>query len=241
MDLEKLAKFNMEQLTKNSYPGRGIISGLSPDGGHYVQIYWIMGRSQNSRNRVFQNEKGFVRTKAFDESKVTDPSLIIYYPVKFWQNCHIVSNGDQTDTIYECLQNGGTFEEALDTRKFEPDAPNFTPRISGIIDFNDSRSLYQLSIIKSAANRPETCIHSYFRYSKGIPGVGHCLHTYSGDGEPLPSFAGEPYPVILYNDIDQTANCYWDLLNRDNRVSLLAKYIDIRTHESEIRIINQNK
>jgi Archaeal IMP cyclohydrolase len=241
MDINQLAKINMDRLAKNQYPGRGIVTGLSPDGQNYIQIYWIMGRSQNSRNRVFINDNGFIRTKAYDESKVGDPSLIIYYPVKFFNNVHIVSNGDQTDTIYQAVQSGGTFEEALNTREFEPDAPNYTPRISGIIDFNNPAHIYRLSILKSAAQNPQYSIRNYFNYTQGIPGIGHCIHTYCGDGNPLPSFEGEPYPVVLWNQIEQTAQYYWDILNQENRVSLLAKYIHTGTHEAQLRIINRNQ
>ena len=241
MDIQTIAKMNEKELSKNSYPGRGIIMGLSPDSQNHIQVYWIMGRSQNSRNRVFVQENGFIRTKAYDESKLTDPSLIIYYPVKFIQNAHIVSNGDQTDTIYQALQSGGAFENALNTREFEPDAPNFTPRISGMIDLGDSIHIYKLSILKSEDQNSKHCIRNYFNYSKGIPGLGHCLHTYTGDGQPLPSFEGEPYPMPLFNDIEETANHYWNMLNAENRVSLLTKYIHCQTHEVRIRIINRNQ
>lgn len=241
MEIGKLAKQNIEELAKNPYPGRGIIMGLSPDGQNYLQVYWIMGRSENSQNRVFIHENGFIRTKAYDESKLTDPSLIIYYPVKFTKNAHIVTNGDQTETIYQAIQSGGTFEEALNSREFEPDAPNFTPRISGMIDLSNSKHLYKLSILKSAGHDRKYCIRNYFNYGAAIPGIGHCLHTYCGDGLPLPSFEGEPYPVILFNEIEQTLQYYWDILNPGNRVSLLVKMIHVQTHEVQIRIINRNQ
>lgn len=241
MEIGKLAKQNIEELAKNPYPGRGIIMGLSPDGQNYLQVYWIMGRSENSQNRVFIHENGFIRTKAYDESKLTDPSLIIYYPVKFTKNAHIVTNGDQTETIHQTIQSGGTFEEALNSREFEPDAPNFTPRISGMIDLSNSKHLYKLSILKSAGHDLKYCIRNYFNYGAAIPGIGHCLHTYCGDGQPLPSFEGEPYPVILFNEIEQTLQYYWDILNPENRVSLLVKMIHVQTHEVQVRIINRNQ
>ncbi len=241
MEIGKLAKQNIAELAKNPYPGRGIIMGLSPDGQNYLQVYWIMGRSENSQNRVFVHENGFIRTKAYEESKLTDPSLIIYYPVKFTKNAHIVTNGDQTETIYQAIQSGGTFEEALNSREFEPDAPNFTPRISGMIDLSNSKHLYKLSILKSAGHDRKYCIRNYFNYGAAIPGIGHCLHTYRGDGQPLPSFEGEPYPVILFNEIEQTLQYYWDILNPENRVSLLVKMIQVQTHEVQVRIINRNQ
>ncbi len=232
-------KTNLETLKNNSYPGRGIITGMSPNGRHYVQIYWIMGRSENSRNRIFVNENGFVKTQAFDEKKVTDPSLIIYYPVKFYDGNHIVSNGDQTDTIFNALQTGGCFESALNTRQFEPDAPNYTPRISGLIDLQTRNYAYRLSIIKAVPGCSNACIRNYFNYETAFPGIGHCLHTYNSDGNPLPSFEGEPYPVELYDDIDRSAEYYWEILNKDNRVSLLVKFINITNGESWIKIINK--
>lgn len=231
---------NMKKLESNSYPGRGIIIGMSPDTKHMVQVYWIMGRSENSRNRIFEEEKGFVRTKAFDESKLVDPSLIIYYPVRHFEGWHIVTNGDQTDTIFSTLKDGGTFEDALNTRCFEPDTPNFTPRISGIVSLKDSQYAYQLSILKSGNNKGGFCIRNYFNYEKGIPGTGHCIHTYTGDGSPLPSFYGEPYELELFDDIDKTAERYWNILDKQNKISLLVKFINIENGSFWIRIINRN-
>lgn len=228
-------------LKSNEYPGRGIIIGMSPDSKHMVQVYWIMGRSMNSRNRVFEEENGFVRTKAFDESKLVDPSLIIYYPARHCDNCHIITNGDQTDTIYNELLNGGSFEGALDTRCFEPDAPNFTPRISGIAYMGNSQYAYKLSILKSYNNDGTTSIRQYYNYEKGILGIGHCIHTYVGDGNPLPSFTGEPYELELFDDIDKTAEYYWDALNNGNKVSLLVKYISLVDGSFKIKIFNKNK
>ncbi|MGE5613842.1 MAG: IMP cyclohydrolase [Bacillota bacterium] len=232
---------NFENLKKNKYPGRGIIIGMTPDSRHMVQVYWIMGRSENSRKRVFVEDNGFVRTKAFDERKLVDPSLIIYYPVKHFRGRHIVTNGDQTDTILDALTKGGGFESALDTRCFEPDAPHFTPRISGIVNMEGSQYAYQLSILKSGNDTGDFCSRHYFNYEKGIPGIGHCIHTYAGDGNPLPSFRGEPYELELFDDITETARYYWNALDESNRVSLLVKYIEIAGGSFRINIINKNK
>jgi len=231
---------NYNLLKSNTYPGRGIIIGMSPDAKHLVQVYWIMGRSENSRNRVFVEEDGFVRTKAFDESKLTDPSLIIYFPAKHSDGRHIITNGDQTDTIFETMERGGSFEDALNTRCFEPDAPNFTPRISGIVDLNDRKYAYKLSILKSFNNEGTFCIRNYFNYEKAVPGVGHCIHTYAQDGNPIPSFSGEPYELELFDDIDETIQHYWNALNEENKVSILAKYINVGDGSFKIRIINKN-
>lgn len=234
-------KANMRALENNVYPGRGIILGLTPDGRHYAQVYWIMGRSENSRNRIFVNENGFIKTRAFDEAKVTDPSLIIYYPVKYSEGCHIVTNGNQTDTIYDAIQAGGTFESALDTRTFEPDAPNYTPRIAGVIDLRPGKTEYacQLAILKMVEGCPGACSRYYFNYEAALPGTGHCLHTYRGDGNPLPSFTGEPYLVELKNDVNQTAGFYWDLLNEENRVSLMVKFINKTDGTVQIKVLNK--
>jgi len=232
---------NLEKLKNNSYPGRGIIIGMSPDSRHMIQVYWIMGRSENSRNRIFEEENGFVRTKAFDDSKLVDPSLIIYYPAKHYMDRHIITNGDQTDTIFNALVEGDSFEDALNTRCFEPDAPNFTPRISGAVSLKDSQYAYQLSILKSFYNSGDSSIRYFFNYEKGIPGVGHCIHTYTGDGNPLPSFAGEPYELELLDDIEKTTELYWNTLDKTNKISLLTKFINIKDGTFSIRIINKNK
>jgi IMP cyclohydrolase len=237
---ESLINRNMKNLKQNVYPGRGIVLGLTPDGQNLVQVYWIMGRSVNSRNRIFEAENGFVKTKAFDEAKVEDPSLIIYYPARHYQNCHIISNGDQTDTIYEALQNGGSFETALQTRTFEPDAPNFTPRISGIMNLDAPQFAYQLAIIKSVAHNPDYGTHQFFNYRKALAGVGHCIHTYVGDGNPLPSFDGEPYAVRLPNSMDEIATSYWQLLNNENKISLLVKLINVKTQKADMKILNKH-
>jgi hypothetical protein len=239
MNLVELAKSNEKSIKENVYPGRGIITGMTPDGRNMVQVYWIMGRSENSRNRVFEQINGFVRTKAYDEKKLVDPSLIIYYPVKHYRNSHIVSNGDQTDTIFDCLVKGETFEKALSQREFEPDSPNFTPRISGIIDLDDSSNAYKLSILKTMNNNPAYGQKMFFCYTAAIPGFGHFITTYNGDGNPIPSFTGEPKPVSIFNGIDEAAEYYWDLLNIDNRISLLVKFIDIKSREAKIKIINK--
>lgn len=237
MDKEQTARANEEGIRRNSYPGRGIVLGLTPNGRNYVHVYWIMGRSENSRNRLFSREGDFIKTKAFDEAKMKDPSLIIYYPVKSLNGRHIVSNGDQTDTIYDYIKEGKTFEDALNTREYEPDYPNFTPRISGITDLGAEQPYYALAILKAAGGK---CLREYYYYKDPQPGYGHCVHTYREDGDPLPSFAGEPYAVRLYDEIQANADYYWDLLNRANRISLMVKFIGAKTNKTEYVIINAN-
>jgi IMP cyclohydrolase len=229
---------NINKLKSNSYPGRGIIIGMTPNGKEMVQIYWIMGRSVNSRNRIFEKVGDFIRTKAFDESKLTDPSLIIYYPMKNLNNNHIITNGDQTDTIFDYLQAGKTFENALDTRCYEPDPPNFTPRISGIVNIDEQHN-YKLSILKAIDGENGITQRNIFCYEKAMAGVGHCIHTYEKDGDPLPSFNGEPLEVFLYDKMDENLKYYWDLLNVENRVSLLVKHIDIKSGGFNSIIINK--
>ncbi len=240
MNAEQTALHNEQKLSQNSYPGRGIIIGMTPNRQHYVQIYWIMGRSANSQNRIFEAEGANVRTKAFDEAKMEDPSLIIYYPVRVFDNYHIVSNGDQTDTIYEHKRNGQSFETALNTREFEPDPPNYTPRISGFIDARADAASYGLSILKSVNHDSQLCQRNHFTYSGFTGGFGHCIHTYNEDGNPLPSFDSEPYLVTLKDRIRDNAEHFWDLLNETNRVSLLVKYIDAQDHTTTLTIINKN-
>lgn len=237
--VRQTAEKNAENLKKNAYPGRGIVLGATRDGQKLVQIYWIMGRSENSRNRVFIEEKGFVRTKAFDESKLSDPSLIIYYPLKAFGQYHIISNGDQTDTVYDYLQTGASFYDGLMTREFEPDAPNYTPRITGLIEL-DGKNAYSLAILKTEAGDANTCVRHFFHYEKVIPGFGHCIHTYAGDGKVLPSFVGEPYLMPVPDSMDETLDAYWNLLNEENRVSLLVKTIEIKTGNVEIKIKNRH-
>lgn len=240
MDLYELISMNTRKLEENSYPGRGIILGLTPDEENFIQVYWIMGRSENSRNRVFIREKENVRTEAFDQEKLEDPSLIIYYPIKSINDNHIISNGDQTDTILNFLLNGKNFEEALETRKFEPDAPNYTPRISGLINLDDNKYAYRLSILKTILNNPKYCIRQFYNYETAMPGVGHCITTYFEDGNPVPSYSGEPFIVNTFNDINFTAEYYWDKLNPENKVSLLVKFINRKTKNISFKILNRN-
>lgn len=229
-----------DELKNNAYPGRGIMIGKSQDGKHAVAVYFIMGRSENSRNRVFVNDGLGIRTQAFDESKLTDPSLIIYAPVRVLGNKTIVTNGDQTDTIYEGLNNQLTFEQALRSREFEPDAPNYTPRISGVIKQEGENFNYALSILKSANGDPASCQRFTFTYKNPINGQGHFIHTYQGDGNPLPSFEGEPKLVAVPNDITEFTRQLWDSLNSDNKVSLFVRYIDLHTGDTISKIVNKN-
>ena len=227
-------------LKENAYPGRGIVLGLDETGKKAVVAYFIMGRSENSRNRVFVEKDGGIITKAFDESKMVDPSLIIYAPVRLYKDMLIVTNGDQTDTIYDYLKKGFTFEAALRTRCFEPDAPNYTPRISGLVLREKGKLSCRLSILKSDEGDPTAPQRFFFEYVGVKPGVGHFLHTYSCDGNPIPSFGGEPEKVTLRGDIDSFTQAVWDNLNPDNKVSLFVRFIDLGSGESETRIVNKN-
>lgn len=229
------------ELSSNAYPGRGIIIGRSEDGKKAVTGYFIMGRSENSRNRVFVECEEGIRTQAFDESKLTDPSLIIYAPVRVLGNITVVTNGDQTDTVYDGMKDGLTFEESLRSREFEPDGPNYTPRISGILHVENQSFDYAMSILKSNNGNPDACNRYTFAYSNPVAGEGHFIHTYMCDGNPLPSFEGEPKLVGIGNDIDEFTNCLWSNLNEDNKVSLFVRFIDIETGKYETRIINKNK
>lgn len=230
-----------QELSRNSYPGRGIIIGKSENGKDAVAAYFIMGRSENSRNRVFIEDGEGIRTQAFDPAKLSDPSLIIYSPVRVLGNKTIVTNGDQTDTIYDLMNNQLTFEQALRTREFEPDAPNYTPRISGIIKVEPSKAFnYALSILKSADGNPESCHRFTFSYNNPINGEGHFIHTYMSDGNPLPSFEGEPKLITIPNDIEELSNMLWENLNADNKVSLFVRYIDLNTGKYKTKIINKN-
>ena len=229
-----------QELKDNTYPGRGIIVGKSQDGKSAVCAYFIMGRSANSRNRIFVEDGNGIRTKAFDESKLEDPSLIIYAPVRVLGNKTIVTNGDQTDTIYELMNKQMTFEQALRTREFEPDSPNYTPRISSVMKVSDGDYNYAISILKSADGDPSSCQRYSFAYSNPINGIGHFIHTYKCDGNPLPSFEGEPKKVEIPNCIDEFSNMIWESLNEDNKVSLFVRYIDIKSGKTESRIINKN-
>lgn len=237
--MEKMSLKN--ELSGNSYPGRGIIIGKSADGKHAITAYFIMGRSENSRNRVFVEEGEGIRTQAFDPSKLTDPSLIIYAPVRVIGNKTIVTNGDQTDTVYEGMEKGISFEQSLRTREFEPDGPNYTPRISGIMQVENGTYHYAMSILKSNNGNPESCCRYTFTYENPVNGEGHFIHTYMHDGNPLPSFEGEPKLVGVPNDIDAFTKDVWESLNEDNKVSLFVRYIDIATGEYETRIVNKNK
>lgn len=230
-----------EELNSLAYHGRGIIIGKSPDGKKAVTAYFIMGRSVNSRNRVFVAEGDALRTKAFDESKMVDPHLIIYYPVRVLGNKTIVTNGDQTDTVYELMDRQMTFEQALRTREFEDDKPNFTPRISGIIHREGGEMNFALSILKSAEGDDSSCERFTYAYSNPLPGRAKFIHTYRGDGNPLPSFEGEPKTLQLPDmDIDSLTELIWSNLNSDNKVSLFVRYIDIASGETETRIVNKN-
>lgn len=229
------------ELNSLPYHGRGIIIGKSADGKKAVTAYFIMGRSVNSRNRVFVAEGDAMRTKAFDESKMTDPHLIIYYPVRVLGNKTIVTNGDQTDTIYELMDKQMTFEQALRTREFEDDAPNFTPRISGIIHHENGKMNYAMSILKSADGDGSSCQRYTYAYENPLAGKAKFIHTYKCDSNPLPSFEGEPKTLQLPDvDIDTLTDIIWKNLNEDNKVSLFVRYIDLTTGETETRIVNKN-
>ena len=229
------------ELNSNTYPGRGIVIGKTKDGKKAVTAYFIMGRSNNSRNRVFVEDGEGIRTQAFDPSKLEDPSLIIYAPVRVLGNKTIVTNGDQTDTIYEGMDKQLTFEQSLRTREFEPDAPNYTPRISGIMHVENGKYNYAMSILKSNNGNPEACNRYTFAYENPAAGEGHFIHTYMHDGNPLLSFEGEPKLVEINGDIDEFTNMVWTNLNEDNKVSLFVRFIDIETGEYETRIVNKNK
>ena len=231
-----------EALSGNRYPGRGIVLGMSGDGRSARVAYFIMGRSENSRNRVFvKTDASTLMTQAHDPSKMKDPSLIIYAPVRVLGSTMIVTNGDQTDTIRDALLSGGTFEGALRTRTFEPDAPNYTPRISGLVRVENGTARFALSILKSSSGHPDATLRTFFEYDGFSGGEGAMIHTYRCDGNPLPSFEGEPEKVTIKGDIDTFTNEVWESLNEDNKVSLFVRYIDIATGEADTRIVNKNK
>lgn len=230
-----------KELKGNAYPGRGIIIGRSQDGTKAVAAYFIMGRSENSRNRVFVADGDGIRTQAYDPSKLTDPSLIIYAPVRVLGNKTIVTNGDQTDTIYEGMDKQLTFEQSLRTREFEPDGPNYTPRISGIMHVADGGYSYAMSILKSNNGDPSSCNRYTFAYENAKAGEGHFIHTYQCDGNPLPSFEGEPKLVAIPDDMEAFTQMLWESLNEDNKVSLFVRYIDIADGTWETKIINKNQ
>ena len=229
------------ELKANAYPGRGIVIGKSPDGSKAVCAYFIMGRSANSRNRIFVDDGAGIRTQAFDPSKLEDPSLIIYAPVRVLGNKTIVTNGDQTDTIYEGMDKQLTFEQSLRCREFEPDGPNYTPRISGIMHMENGGYNYAMSILKSNNGNPDACNRYTFAYESAVAGEGHFIHTYMHDGNPLPSFEGEPKLVEMSDDIESFTEMLWSSLNEENKVSLFVRYIDIQTGNTETRIVNKNK
>ncbi len=229
-----------QELKTNAYPGRGIVIGKSANGKYAVTAYFIMGRSSNSRNRVFVTEGEGIRTEAFDPSKLEDPSLIIYAPVRVLGNDTIVTNGDQTDTIYEGMDRQLTFEQSLRSREFEPDAPNYTPRISGVMHIEEGKYSYEMSILKSNHGDGSSCVRNTFSYETPLAGEGHFIHTYMHDGNPLPSFRGEPKQVEIPDDMNAFTDMLWSSLNEENKVSLFVRYIDIATGKYETKIINKN-
>ena len=235
-----LKKSLAEELSSTTYPGRGIVIGKTPDGKKAAIAYFIMGRSENSRNRIFVKDGEGIRTEAFDPSKLEDPSLIIYAPVRVLGNKTIVTNGDQTDTIYDLMDKQYTFEQALRTREFEPDAPNYTPRISGLLHFDNGSFNYAMSILKSNNGNPKACNRYTFAYENPVAGEAHFIHTYMGDGNPLPSFEGEPTLVDVPDNMDDFADLVWNNLNNDNKVSLFVRYINIEDGSYETKIINKN-
>ena len=238
MELLNLAN----ELSDNAYPGRGIVIGKSADGKCAVTAYFIMGRSASSRNRIFSVEDEGIRTEAYDvNTLLVAPELIIYRPVRVLGNDTIVTNGDQTDTVFDGISAGKTFEESLRSRKYEHDAPNYTPRISGIMHIENGEYEYSMSILKSNNGNPDACNRYTYAYSNPVAGEGHFIHTYMGDGNPLPSFEGEPKWVVIDKDIDEFTDMLWNNLNEDNKVSLFVRYIDIETGKYETRIINKNK
>jgi len=229
------------ELSSTTYPGRGIVIGKTPDGKHAAIAYFIMGRSENSRNRVFVEDGEGIRTQAYDPDKLEDPSLIIYAPVRVLGNKTIVTNGDQTDTIYDLMNKQFTFEQALRTREFEPDAPNYTPRISGILHIEGGSYNYAMSILKSNNGNPDACNRYTFAYENPVNGEGHFIHTYMGDGNPLPSFEGEPTLVDIPDDMDTFAELVWSNLNEENKVSLFIRYINLEDGSYETKIMNKNQ
>lgn len=247
MSVYKINKID-SLIKDNPYVGRGIILGKSSDGTKAIAVYFIMGRSENSRNRVFAETGNDVMIKAFDEAKLSDPSLIIYYPLRKLDNTLIVTNGDQTDTVYQAIKEGKSFAEALKSRRFEPDMPNLTPRISGIIQYKtaDADNMtggemsYELSILKSGDESGTVCNRYTFSY-EAINGLGHFIHTYQGDGNPLPTFVGEPDRVELSGSLEAFVENVWSNLNEENKISILGKSIDLSTGEVETIVINKNK
>ena len=238
MDIYR-AKTITEALEGNTYPGRGIIAGKTPDGAKAVVAYFIMGRSANSRNRIFTEEDGNIYTEPFDASKVEDPSLIIYAAVRQYENKLIATNGDQTDTIYEGFENGLSFSDALKGRAFEPDKPNFTPRISAVLEFAGDDFTYEMSILKSIDEDGTDCARYTFAYPSK-PGLGHFIHTYVCDGNPIPTFQGEPERIVIDDDIDKFTDDIWNALDADNRISLYVRYTDLKSGAVDASMINKN-
>ncbi|MBS5282500.1 MAG: IMP cyclohydrolase [Clostridiales bacterium] len=230
-----------QELKGNAYPGRGIVIGRTADGKKAVTAYFIMGRSANSRNRIFVEDGDGIRTQAFDPAKLEDPSLIIYAPVRVLGNKTIVTNGDQTDTIYEGMDHQLTFEQSLRSREFEPDGPNYTPRISGILHIEKGSYNYAMSILKSDSGNPQSCLRFTYAYENPAAGEGRFIHTYMHDGNPLPSFEGEPKKVAIQGDIDAFTEMVWNSLNEENKVSLFVRFIDIAEGTWETRIVNKNQ
>lgn len=239
MDIYKINSAK-ELIEGNSYVGRGIIAGKSPCGKYAVSAYFIMGRSANSRNRIFADRGGEIYTEPFDASKVEDPSLIIYAAVRKFENRLIVTNGDQTDTIYDAFAGGKSFADALRTRAFEPDGPNFTPRISAVLNFEGEKLTYEMSILKSIDENGSDCARYFFEYPS-VSGMGHFIHTYVCDGNPIPTFQGEPERIAIGGDIDEFSSDLWNCLDTDNKISLYVRYTDIKTGEYTDRLINKNK
>ncbi len=239
MDIYKINDIG-QLIDGNSYVGRGIVIGKSADGRKACSAYFIMGRSANSRNRIFTEKDGTVYTEPFDASKVEDPSLIIYAAIRQFENKLIVTNGDQTDTIYDYLEKGKCFKCALATREFEPDAPNFTPRISGMLTFEDEDFTYEMSILKSADAEGSACNRYTFSFQP-LPGLGHFIHTYVCDGNPIPTFQGEPERVQIPDSIDEFTDKLWKALDEDNKISLYVRYTDLKDGSTETRLINKNQ
>ena len=239
MEIYKINKID-ELIKGNSYVGRGIVIGTSEDGKKACTAYFIMGRSANSRNRIFAERDGVLYTEPFDASKVEDPSLIIYAALRYYENKLIVTNGDQTDTIFEGLKDGKSFSTSLTSRQFEPDAPNLTPRISGMLTFADNSFTYEMSILKSIDEQGSDCARFTFSYPS-VAGLGHFIHTYVCDGNPIPTFQGEPERVTVPNDIDAFTETLWNALDENNKISLYVRYTDLETGNVENRLINNNK
>ncbi len=239
MSFDKIAVQNLQnRLQKNSYPGRGIVMGKNQSGSHLVQIYWIMGRSENSRNRLFTLEHDIIKTEPKEASKMTNPELIIYQAVRHLENYYIVSNGVQTDTIYAALQEGNSFGAGFKKYVYEPDSPNYTPRIAGLINLQTGEPIFQMAIVKKSVMNSAP-IYSFFEYSRIENGYGYCLHTYEKDETPLPSFAGEPYLVPIADKLEEIAHQYWQILATENKIALVAKSVDVNSLKVAYAIINK--